>query len=303
MAELIVYGIILGSIIALGSVGLTLIWGITDLFNCAHGDQITLGAYIALVFMTVFSRIGFLQAQVGPFAFNWGLLLAFIPAIVITIALAVVIDRWVYKPLRKSGAHFITGFIASIGVAWALRGVIYIIWGADFHFYSNELRQLVRLPGGIKLKIDEIFIVLVAWIAVAAVYLFLMKTKMGKALRALADNQELARISGINTERMIIWAWGLAGLLIAIAGVLYGIETQLRPEMGWIFLLPLFAAIILGGKGSIRGALAGGLVMGIAQQVSTAFLAPSYKPAVAFIIMILVLIFRPKGIFGRRAIT
>jgi branched-chain amino acid transport system permease protein/neutral amino acid transport system permease protein len=136
---------------------------------------------------------------------------------------------------------------------------------------------------------------------VAAVYIFLYQSKKGKAMRALADNPTLARVAGINTERMIAWAWAIAGTLIAIAGILYGIETQLRPEMGWIFLLPLFAAIILGGKGSITGALAGGLVLGIAQQVSTLVLIPTYKPAVAFVIMILVLIFRPKGIFGRRA--
>jgi len=300
MAELIVYGIVLGSIIALGSVGLTLIWGITDLFNCAHGDQITVGAYIALPFASLFSWIGFLQAKVGPFSFNWGLVLAFIPAIVLSIGLAVLIDRWVYRPLRRSGAHFITSFIASIGVAWGLRGLIYIIWGADFRFYTKGLRPMLFLPLGIKLRLDEIFIVVVAWAAVAGVYLFLSKAKMGKALRALADNRGLASVAGINTEHMIVWVWGIAATLIAIAGVLYGIETQLRPEMGWIFLLPLFAAIILGGKGSITGALAGGLVLGIAQQVSTAWLLPTYKPAVAFIIMILVLLFRPKGIFGRR---
>lgn len=300
MPELIVYGIVLGSIIALGSVGLTLIWGITDLFNCAHGDQITVGAYIALLFASMFARIGFLQARVGPFSFNWGVLLAFIPAILISIGLAILIDRWVYKSLRRTGAHFIVGFIASIGVAWALRGLIYIIWGADFHFYTTGLRPMLFLPLGIKLRVDEIFIVLVAWAAVAAVYIFMLKTKMGKALRALADNPGLARVSGINTERMLVWAWAIAGVLIAIAGILYGIQAQLRPEMGWIFLLPLFAAVIMGGKGSITGALAGGLVLGIAQQVSTAWLLPTYKPAVAFIIMILVLIFRPKGILGRR---
>ncbi len=300
MAELIVYGIVLGSIIALGSVGLTLMWGITDLFNCAHGDQITVGAYLALPFAFLFSQIGFLQAKVGPFSFTWGLVLAFIPAILLSIVLAVLIDRWVYKPLRRSGAHFITSFIASIGVAWILRGLIYIIWGADFRFYTKGLRPMIFLPMEIKLRVDEIFIVVVAWAAVAAVYVFLSKAKMGKALRALADNPNLARVAGINTERMIVWAWGIAATLIAIAGILYGIEAQLRPEMGWIFLLPLFAAIILGGKGSIAGALAGGLVLGIAQQVSTAWLLPTYKPAVAFIIMILVLLFRPKGIFGRR---
>jgi branched-chain amino acid transport system permease protein len=300
MIELIVYGIVLGSIIALGSVGLTLIWGITDLFNCAHGDQITVGAYLALLFGGLLSRIGPLSNPVGPFSFSWGLLISFIPAIIISIALAVLVDRLVYKRMRRSGAHFITAFIASIGVAWALRGFIYIIWGADFHFYSQGLRAMVFLPAGIKLRVDEIFIMIVAWGAVAAVYLFMGRTKTGKALRALADNPNLARVSGINVERMLIWAWGIAGLLVAVAGILYGIETQLRPEMGWIFLLPLFAAVILGGKGSITGALAGGLVLGLAQQVSTLFLVPTYKPAVAFIIMILVLIFRPKGIFGRR---
>jgi len=300
MLEVIVYGIVLGSIIALGSVGLTLIWGITELFNCAHGDQITAGAYLALLFGGLLSRIGPLGNPVGPFSFSWGLLISFIPAIAVSIGLAVLVDRLVYKRMRRSGAHFITAFIASIGVAWALRGFIYIIWGADFHFYSQGLRAMVFLPAGIKLRTDEIFIMIVAWGSVAAVYLFLGRTKTGKALRALADNPNLARVSGINVERMLIWAWGLAGLLVAVAGILYGIETQLRPEMGWIFLLPLFAAVILGGKGSITGALAGGLVLGLAQQVSTLFLVPTYKPAVAFIIMILVLIFRPKGIFGRR---
>ena len=300
MLEVIVYGIVLGSIIALGSIGLTLIWGITDLFNCAHGDQITVGAYLALLFGGLFSRIGPLGNPVGPFSFSWGLLISFVPAIIISIGLAVLVDRLVYKRMRRAGAHFITAFIASIGVAWALRGLIYIIWGADFHFYSTGLRGMVFLPAGIKLRVDEIFIMLVAWGAVAAVYLFMGRSKTGKALRALADNPNLARVSGINVERMLIWAWGIAGLLVAVSGILYGIETQLRPEMGWIFLLPLFAAVILGGKGSITGALAGGLVMGLAQQVSTLWLKPTYKPAVAFIIMILVLIFRPKGIFGRR---
>ena len=303
MIELTVYGIVLGSIIALGSVGLTLIWGITDLFNCAHGDQITLGAYIALLFSTMFSRIGGLGSPVGPFSFGWGVLIAFVPSIVISAIVAIAIDRWVYRPMRKSGAHFIAAFIASIGVAWALRGVIYIIWGADFHFYAEGLRPALQLPLGIRMRVDEFFIVGLAWASVAAVYIFLNVTKMGKALRALADNPGLARIAGINTERMIAWAWGIAGALIAIAGVLYGIETQLRPEMGWIFLLPLFAAIILGGKGSITGALAGGLVLGVAQQVSTLWLTPTYKPAVAFMIMILVLVFRPRGIFGRRQAT
>jgi branched-chain amino acid transport system permease protein len=302
MAELFVQGLVLGSIIALASIGLTLIWGITNLFNMAHGDQITLGAYIALLTVTIFSRFDILQGTVGPFSFSWGLVLAFIPAILISIGVAILIDRWVYRPLRSLGATAITGFIAAMGVAWALRGMIYFIWGADFHFYSRGLRPMVFLPMNIKIRTDEIFIMIVAWMLVAVVYLFLMRTKMGKALRALSDNPSLALISGINTEKMIVWAWAIAGFLIAVAGILFGIQTQLRPEMGWLFLLALFAAIILGGQGSITGALAGGLVMGVAQQMSTAWLLPTYKPAVAFMIMILVLLFRPQGIFGRRSV-
>ena len=117
MVEVIVYGIVLGSIIALGSVGVTLIWGITDLLNCAHGDQITAGAYLALLFGGLFSRIGALGNPVGPFSFSWGLLISFIPAIIISIGLAVLVDILVYKRMRSAGAHSITGFIASIGVA------------------------------------------------------------------------------------------------------------------------------------------------------------------------------------------
>lgn len=300
MPELIVYGIVLGSIIALGTVGLTLIWSILDLFNCAHGDQMTVGAYVALLVATLFSRAGFLQGKVGPLSFSWGLLVAVIPAILVSIGLAILIDRWVYKPIRQWGVPAIVGFIASIGVAFALRGLIYVLWGPDFHFYFTGVRRMLFLPLGIKVRPDEIFILVVAWALVALIYLFLAKTKMGKALRALADSPELARVAGISTERMTVWVWAIAGTLIAIAGILYGIQTQLRPEMGWIFLLPLFAAVILGGQGSITGALVGGLVMGIAQQVSTAWLLPTYKPAVAFMIMVLVLLFRPQGIFGRR---
>jgi branched-chain amino acid transport system permease protein/neutral amino acid transport system permease protein len=121
---------------------------------------------------------------------------------------------------------------------------------------------------------------------------------MGKAMRATADNMELALVSGIDTERVIILTWGIGGALAAAGGMLYGIDVQLHPYMGWNFLIPLFAATILGTIGNVYGALVGGLIIGVAQQVSTAFLLPTYKPAVAFVLMILILLVRPKGIFG-----
>jgi len=301
MASLIVSGIVLGSILTLGSIGLTLIWGILNLFNCAHGDQMTIGAYIALATVALFSNLGILQGKVGPFSFTWGLLVAFIPAIVVSAILAILLDQWCYRPLRERGIPMIVGFILSIGVAFVLRGIVYVIWGADYYFYSKGVRPTITgLPLGITLRTDDVFIMVVAWGLLALVYLFIMKTKTGKALRAVADNPTLAGITGIDTERMTILAWAIAGALIAVAGILWGIEAQLRPEMGWLFLLPLFAAVILGGQGSFTGALVGSMILGIVQQVSTAWLLPTYKPAVAFMVMVLTLLLRPQGIFGRR---
>ncbi len=298
MIQLIIWGIVLGSIIVLGGIGLTLIWGLTDLFNSAHGDQMTIGAYVTLFGASLLADVAFLQGKVGPFSFSWAVLVAFIPSILVSIAVAIAVDRAVYKPLRKMGATSITRFIAAVGVAWALRGVVYVIWGPDYHFYASGVRPMVKLFG-LRMRTDEIFIIIVAWLAVLFTYLFITRAKAGKALRAIADNPELARVAGINTDRMIVLAWAISGTLIALAGTLYGIETQLKPEMGWTFLLPLFAAIILGGQGSITGAALGGLVIGLAQQVSTKWLIPTYKPAVAFMIMVLTLIFRPSGIFGK----
>jgi len=301
MLELIVYGIILGSVIALGALGITLISRVANMSNFAHGDFMTVGAYVAfVVYGTLLAPVGALQQKIGPLSFGLGLLLAFVPATLVVAGLAIFLDQRVYRPLRARRATPILLAMVSMGIAFAVRGVIYIIWGADFHFYSSGIRRMIFLPVGIKIRPDEIFIMVVVWGLVALTYLFLGRTRTGKALRAVADNPDLARVAGISTERMIVWAWGISGGLAAIAGILYGVETQLRPEMGWGFLLPLFAAVTLGGIGSMEGALVGALVMGIAQQVSTAFLLPTYKPAVAFIIMVLVLLVKPEGIFGRR---
>jgi len=190
--------------------------------------------------------------------------------------------------------------ISSLGAAFIIRMIILIIWGSDSLFYRpGILRPALELPLGIKIRPDQILILLIVFFLVGLLHLFLQNTKMGKAMRATADNMELALISGIDTERIIIWTWGIGGALAAAGGILYGIDVQLHPYMGWNFLIPLFAATILGTIGNIYGALVGGLTIGIAQQLSTAFLMPTYKPAVAFIIMILILLVRPQGIFGK----
>ncbi len=226
------------------------------------------------------------------------MLVSFIPAMLITGGVAVVIDRLVYRRLRNLRVGLVMLAIASLAMTFVLRSLIYIAWGPDFHFFSQGLRPMLMLPLGIKLRPDQIFIMVTAWVLVIALYTFLQRTKMGKALRAMADNPDLARVSGIPTERMTTWAWIIGGGMAAAGGILLGIDSQVRPEMGWLLLLPLFAAVILGGIGNAYGALAGGLIIGIAQQVSTLWLMPTYKPAVAFAILILILLVRPKGIFG-----
>ena len=301
MAELIVYGIVLGSIISLGAIGLSLVYGILRFANFAHGDFLTAGAYVALFMVTgVLSWIGIPDNTFGSLSFGWRMVIAFPVSMAAVGCVAIALDRILYRKLRQKGSGAVMLAMSSLGAAFIIRMIILIIWGADSLFYRPGLmRPALELPLEIKIRPDQILILFVVLFLVVLLHLFLKKTKMGKAMRATADNMELALISGINTERIIIWTWGIGGALAAAGGILYGIDVQLHPYMGWNFLIPLFAATILGTIGNIYGALIGGLTIGIAQQVSTAFLLPTYKLAVAFIIMILILLIRPKGIFGK----
>jgi branched-chain amino acid transport system permease protein/neutral amino acid transport system permease protein len=303
MIELIVYGIVLGSIISLGAIGLTLIFGIVRFANFSHGDLMSAGAYVALFMVTGFlSWIGIPDTTFGPLSFGWRMLIAFPVSMLAVAGVAILFDQILYRKLRQKGSGVVIFAMSSLGAAFILRMIILILWGADSLFYKPGLmRPALQLPLGIKIRPDQILILFVVFILIGLLHLFLQNTKMGKAMRATADNIELALVSGINTEKIIIWTWGIGGAMAAAGGILYGIDVQLHPYMGWNFLIPLFAATILGTIGNMYGALVGGLVIGVAQQVSTAFLMSTYKPAVAFIIMILILLFRPKGIFGENS--
>jgi branched-chain amino acid transport system permease protein/neutral amino acid transport system permease protein len=300
MLELVFYGIVFGSIIALGAIGLTLVFGIIRFANFAHGDLMSSGAYFALFMVTgVLSWIGIPDTTFGSLSFGWRMLIAFPVSMFIVGCLAIAADRILYRKLRKNNSGAVMLAMSSLGVAFILRMLILILWGADSLFYKpGLLRPAIEFPLGIKVRPDQILILILVLGLVTLLHLFMQKTKMGKAMRATADNMELALVSGIDTERVIILTWGIGGALAAAGGILYGIDVQVHAYMGWNFLIPLFAATILGTIGNMWGALVGGLVIGVAQQVSTAFLLPTYKPAVAFMLMILILLFRPKGIFG-----
>jgi len=308
MADLLVSGIVYGSIVALGAIGLTLISSILNFFNFAYGDLFSLGAFVTLLF---FSLLGDWGAFPG-LSFGWSLVTATLLSVLVIIVVTLLIDRFFFKPLRNMGVTPLFMSLASLGLAFILRATINIVWGPEVRYYSTAIQMSRQLPLGIRVKPDELFIVISALVLVTLVYLFLKRTKMGKAMRAFSDNAMLAKASGVETNRVIVWTWIIAGALITVAGTLYGIQVQLRPIMGWHFLIPLFVAVIMGAVGSFWGALIGGMVIGISEEMVTGLIQNTfnsvqieadmsvYKPAVAFVLVVIILLFKPHGIFGKK---
>jgi branched-chain amino acid transport system permease protein len=276
--QLVSFGVVLGGIIALGAVGVSLVFGILRFANFAHGDMMTLGAYLALV-------------VVGPLALP--MYVAFPLALAGTAAVVVGIDQVLFRRLRRTAPVIL--LISSFGVALILRSAIQLVWGPDNIVYSSAI-QLPWRFAGLRIRPDHVTILAVTIALVALLHLFLRYTRMGKAMRAMSDDPDLARVTGIDTERVVIWTWIMGGALAAAAGIFLGMDTRLNPLLGWNVLLPVFAAALLGGIGKPYGAIAGGFVIGIATEVSTMFMAPVYKPAVAFALIVLLLIVRPTGL-------
>ncbi len=309
-----VNGLLLGSMIALGAIGITLIYSILRFAHIAHGDYMTLGAYITLFLLTVgLPVLGIEGAGFGPFTFGYPLLIALPVTVGVCCAIAVAIDYSVYERLRERGTGLVTLSMVSLGIAIGVRGAIQMLWGtepqrlprASKPFYHIDFE--VALPGGgalpfdMRIPPDNIFLGLSAIALVGALYLFLNRTRTGKAMRATSDNIDLARVTGINTTRIIQWTWIIAAAYAAIAGTLIAVaQAQMLPNSGWNTLIPMFAAVTLGGIGKPWGALVGGLLIGITMEVSTEWMTPAYKPAVAFTVMLLVLLIRPRGLFGDR---
>lgn len=283
MAQLVLYGFIYGGIISLGAIGLTLIFRILRFAHFAHGDMMALGAYLAFFF----------HVTIG-----WPMWLASILAVGLTPVAAIIIDRLLYRPLRRTAPAIL--LIASVGMALFLRHFIQLLWGASVHVYARGIER-PWLIWGLRLRPTHLWILAMSLLLVIGVWLFLQKTKFGKAMRAMADNMDLAAVSGIDTERMILLTWVLGAALAAAAGIMLGMDTQLRPVMGWMLLLPVFAATIMGSVGNPYGAIVGGMIIGMSQEVSTLFIDTAYKPAVAFVLMVLLLLLRPQGLFGGSA--
>ncbi|MGH7071779.1 MAG: branched-chain amino acid ABC transporter permease [Acetobacteraceae bacterium] len=296
LLSLTVWGVMLGGILALGSIGLTLAYGVLKFPNFAQGALLTLGAYATFSLMSLFPE----SRPLRPFSFGWELLIGLVLSVPVVAAIALACDFVLFRPLRRLNASILLVTMASLAVAFFLRSVVYLGWGADFRFYyPNRKNPALALPFDIRIQADQIFVLALAAFLVFLVYLLLERTKMGKAMRATANNPELAQVRGINTERIIAWTWILSGGMAAAGGVMYGLAAQLWPEMGWDLVLPMFAAAILGSIGSPIGALVGSIIVGIAEQLSAGFINPAYGEGVAFLIMVVVLIVRPEGLFAQ----
>jgi neutral amino acid transport system permease protein len=283
VADTALTGLSTGSIYALGAVGLTLVYGILKLVNFAHGDFLTFGAYIAFL-INITWGLPFVAAIVG--------------AMVATAVLGVLLEKVMWGPMRSRGAGMLQLLLMAIGLALVIRYVIQFVW-------STELRQLdvnrTATVDFLGLSIGRIFFItiIIGIVVLVGTGLMLRFSLLGKRMRALSDNLELAETAGIDTSRVILMTWILAGAFAGLAGVMAGATTQLQPELGFEYLLPIFAVVVLGGIGNAYGALAAGVVLGVVTEWSTLLIEARWKTAIGFLILILVLIIRPQGIFGR----
>ncbi len=320
--KVIISGGIIGCIYAFGAVGVTLVFGILRFANFAHADLMTIGAFYALMLASLF-------AGAGPIV---GLPTGFVVlplAAAATAVTAVIIDRMFYRPLRLKNVRPIILLVATLGVTLMMQGLVRLFAGTSARsFFTTETKDIYRIEipfelATRKLVITEpqILLIVTTVISVFALHQFLTKTRLGKAMRAMSDNADLALISGINTDKVANTTWIIAGVLAAGGGVMLSLDVTLKPDLSFNLLLPIFSAAIVGGVGRPYGAIAGGLLVGYSESLAVfnwsillrpfagilpdwmeiparlAIVPTEYKIIVPFVILIAVLIWRPTGIF------
>jgi branched-chain amino acid transport system permease protein len=315
-----------GSQLALGALGVTLIYGILRFSNFAHGDTMAFGAMVAVLVTWLFQGMGL---SLGPLPTA---LLALPFAILGTMALVLITDRVVYRFYREQKAKPVILVIVSMGVMFIMNGLVRFIIGPNdqkfldgerFIISVREFKQMTGLREGLAIKTTQGLTVVVAVICVVALFWFLNRTRTGKSMRAYSDNEDLALLSGINPERVVMYTWMIVAALTAIAGTLYGLDKTFKPFVYFMLLLPIFASAIVGGLGNPLGAIAGGFIVAFSEVTITyawkkvltywmpeplepdglvQLLSTDYKFAVSFVILIVVLLFKPTGIFKGKSV-
>ncbi len=315
-----------GAQLALGALGVTLIYGILRFSNFAHGDTMAFGTMAVILPTWGLQALGI---NLGPLPTA---LLALPIGIGITALLLLGTDRLVYRFYRAKKAVPVIFVIASLGVMFIMNGLVRFVIGPDDQRFSDgerflisarNFREMTGLAEGLAIRTTQVITVVVAVIVVAVLFWFLNRTRTGKSMRAYSDNEDLALLSGINPERVVMYTWLMVAALATIAGTLYGLDKSFKPFTYFQLLLPIFAAAIVGGLGNPLGAIAGGFVIAFAEVTITyplkkvlgyflpetlapdglvQLLSTDYKFAVSFVILIIVLLFRPTGLFKGKAV-
>ncbi len=278
---LVVTGVMSGLITGLAALAVTLVFGIARFANAATGDVMTLGAYAAL-------GVG---GATGSFAL--GGFAAAAAAVAVSLAAYGLVFR------KLAGRSAVTALLASIGVGFVVRAGLGLAYGYQQRVFALPLVRPWR-PMGVRILPLDLELAGAALGTLAVVFTVLHATPIGRRMRAVADDPALAAVSGISPGRVMLALWAMAGAVAAVAGVMLGMKTAVQPEMGWTMLLPAFTAAILGGIGSPLGAVVAGLLLGLVQELSSPFVGFTYKLAVVFAALLLVLLVRPSGLFGRR---
>lgn len=277
----IINGLSTGSMYALVAIGYTMVYGIAKMINFAHGDIIMAGAYFALIAMSF----------VGPIP-------AILFSIVATAALGVLTEKVAYKPLRGKGSLEV--LITAIGVSYLLENVFLLIFGSAARTFPQIMPKGTINLGGISIKYITVITLVVTAVCTAVLLFFINKTKLGKAMRAVSEDQGAAQLMGINVNTTVSLTFAIGSGLGAIAGVIYGCAYSLiTPYIGLMLGIKAFIAAVLGGIGSVPGAMVGGLMLGVAESLTIAYISSDFSDAVVFGILILVLLVKPAGLFGK----
>ncbi|MDA9189962.1 branched-chain amino acid ABC transporter permease [Alphaproteobacteria bacterium] len=318
---IIVPSLAYGSQLALGALGITLVYAVLRFSNFAHGEMMSFGTMIAILMVWLFQSIGISIAPL-PTA-----LIALPFSIITTIFLLLILDKFVFRYYQSQRVQPVTFMIVSVGVMFFLAGFIRFIIGTSkknfadgerFIIKASEFKQMTGLAEGLSIRTTQAITVIATLILVTAIFWFLNKTRMGKSMRAFSDNEDLALLSGIKPERVIIVTWMLVGALAAVAGTLYGLDKGYKPFVYLQLVLPIFAAAIVGGVGNPIGAVIGGYVIAFSEAFITfaykrfltyllpdewapdglvQLLSTEYKFAVSFVLLVIVLLVRPTGLF------
>jgi branched-chain amino acid transport system permease protein len=286
-------GLAVGGIYALIALGYTMVYGVLKLINFAHGDLFTYGAYLGMTLLTSL----LLQGRLGAVG---GVLVLALMVMGLVGLLGVILERAAYRPLRESPR--LSAVVSALGASIFLQNALMLIYGARFQVYPEDiLPQRAVNVLGLQIPLMRIVVVLVSLVMMAALYLFVQKTKIGTAIRAAAIDQGAARLMGIDVNRVISLVFLIGPALGGAAGLLVGLYYgQINFTMGWIYGMKAFTAAIIGGIGNIPGAMVGGLLLGVVEALGAGYVSVAWKDAIAFLVLILILIVRPTGLLGER---